>query len=124
MSSYSEEDIQSAIRDVEAGMSTRKAALQRGIPPTTLHNRLHRTESRTMAAESLQRLSQKQEKDLAGWVMVQEMIGEPPTYTQIRDVASQVLQADGDTEPLGRNWIDGFLRRHPEVNKALREGRK
>ncbi|TKW51383.1 hypothetical protein CTA1_2149 [Colletotrichum tanaceti] len=38
-----------------------------------------------------------------------------PTYLQVKLFAERILQAIGDTEPIGRGWISAFLKRNPSV---------
>lgn len=74
MPAYSEDDIQLAILAVENGVSVQKAASQNGIPRMTLHNRLNGTESHSLAARHLQRLSSYQEEQLCNWLLVQDQL--------------------------------------------------
>jgi hypothetical protein len=64
MSEYSENNLQLAIRDVESGVSQRKAAERWGIPRTTLRDRISGRKTRAMEAETRQRLSTIQEARL------------------------------------------------------------
>ena len=54
---YTEEDLQSALRDIENGMSVRKAQLDWGVLRSTLQNRINGQVSRKEAYEPYQRLS-------------------------------------------------------------------
>jgi 4-hydroxybenzoate polyprenyltransferase len=60
-----------------------------------------------------QRLSTVQEERLTEWVLTQESLGLGPTHGQIRDFTGRILRARGDNKPLGKRWMDGFLRRNP-----------
>ncbi len=53
------------------------------------------------------------------WIVIQDALGVPPTHAQVRLFASRILQASGDTSEIGKNWMEGFLRRNPLV-KTLR----
>uniref|UniRef100_A0A8H7TQQ8 HTH CENPB-type domain-containing protein n=1 Tax=Bionectria ochroleuca TaxID=29856 RepID=A0A8H7TQQ8_BIOOC len=115
MTRYTEESLQNAIIDVGGGMSQRQAAARWGVPLTTVSNRIRGTQSRTVIAESQQRLSRKQERDLAGWILIQDSIGLPPSHRQIRKIAEALIGSDDQARPLGRKWIEGFLLRNPDV---------
>jgi hypothetical protein len=115
MQQYTEYDIGQAIQAVAAGQSLRRAALDWGIPKTTLRNRLMGSESHQAAAEDQQRLSPVQEKRLVDWVLVQEALGLPPSHAQIKDFVGRILATKGDTKPLGKHWMQAFLRRHPNL---------
>lgn len=110
--SYTESDISAAIQDVSSGKSIHKAALHWGIPRSTLISRLHGRQSRRESKSAYQKLSPVQEKHLADWILVQEALGVAPTHTQIRELAQRVLALHGNPMPLGKNWIESFLRRH------------
>jgi len=112
---YTDFDLNSALEAVAGGQSLRKAALEWGIPRSTLRNRVHGHESRQEGAQDLQRLSPVQEEHLASWVLNQEALGLPLTHAQIREFASRILAIRGDTKLLGKSWLRGFLRRHREI---------
>lgn len=115
MPSYSENSILLAIQDVESGISVRKAAQRWGIPRSTLHDRLTGTVTRNEANEHNQRLSKKQEAALVGWILSQGDLGFAPSHHQVREFAARIVKAGGDDQPLGKAWMEGFLRRNPEV---------
>lgn len=115
MSEYPENNLQSAIRDVEAGVSQRKAAERWGIPRTTLRDRLSGAKTRAMEAETRQRLSRVQEARLTKWILIQDSIGFPPSHTRVKEIVQFLLCEEGDLDPVGRHWIEGFLCCNPEV---------
>src|SRR5689334_22769230 len=110
---YTEEDVQSALKDIAEGRSVRKAQRDWGVPRTTLQNRIHSHLSQKEAYEPYQRLSIVQEEKLAGWVLTQESIGSNPTHAQVRALAGRILEVRKDAIPLGKRWMAGFLRRNP-----------
>jgi 4-hydroxybenzoate polyprenyltransferase len=115
MPNYTEEIIRFAIQDVENGISLRKAAERWAIPRSTLHSRIHGRVTRNEANEHNQRLSPLQELHLVGWILGQGALGLAPTHQQVRELAARVVRAGGDDQPLGKAWMEGFLRRNPEV---------
>ncbi|KAJ3486573.1 hypothetical protein NLG97_g6588 [Lecanicillium saksenae] len=94
MGKYTEEDLRNAIQDVYGGMSGRQAAKKWEVPQSTLQD--------------------AQERHLCGWILIQDAAGNPPTHNQVRRMAARVLENNSDLEPLGKNWLDGFLARHKE----------
>jgi 4-hydroxybenzoate polyprenyltransferase len=110
---YTEEDVQSALKDVTKGKSVRKAWLDWGVPRSTLQNRIYGHVSQKEAQAPNQRLSQVQEQRLTDWVLVQEALGQSPTHTQIKAFAGRILAVRKDAKPLGKRWMTGFLKRNP-----------
>ncbi|KZL81597.1 putative transposase [Colletotrichum incanum] len=84
------------------GQSTRDASSKWGVPRSTLQSRLKGTQPRAAAFSELQRLSISQEAKLASWVQIQADLGLTPTHQQIREFAQRILNAIGDTQPLGK----------------------
>lgn len=115
MPKYSEESILSAIKDVKAGISQRQAAKRWKIPRTTLQERLSGRTSRAESHEFSQRLSREQESHLVRWILAQANLGLAPTHQQVRDFVIRIIRRGGDDQPLGKRWMEGFLRRNPEV---------
>lgn len=115
MKPYSEHEVQQAIQAIKNGQSTAKAALEWGIPRSTLRYRLYGTQPHSLAAESQQRLSQSQETHLAQWIVNQANLGLLPTYFELRLFAQRVFETKGDSIPLGKRWVQAFLKRNPSV---------
>jgi len=114
-SQYTQESLEEALLDVSNGSTVREAARTWGVPRSTLQNRLKGYEPHSTAHSDSQRLSIEQEKKLVKWIKHQELLGLAPTHSQIRFFATKVLSLNGDTEPLGRRWMQAFLRRNPEL---------
>lgn len=116
MPSYSEKDILAAIQDIESGISQREAAQRWRIPRSTLRHRCNGGQNSNKANEYRQRLSKEQESLLVQWISAQDALGIPPTHQQVKEFAERVIKAGGDDEiPLGKAWIEGFLRRNPKA---------
>jgi len=113
MYQYTEQDLRAALSDIRNGKSLRQASREWGVPSSTLSSRNRGQESHTIAAESQQRLSPSQEEHLSNWVLAQEALGVPLTHGQIRQFAGRLLLIKGDNQPLGKRWMEGFLRRNP-----------
>ena len=84
-----------------------------GIPWSTLRLRLNGALPRDQAFSGLQRLSKVQENlHLTQWVLAQAALGLTPTHAQLKEFAGRILQAKGDHQPIGKQWIEAFLRRN------------
>lgn len=116
---YTDKDLQQALQAVKGGTSQTRAADDHGIPRQTLNTRVKNPTSTSMglAKEKCQRLPRDREKEVYDWALARACRSEPdpPTYLQIMDRVSCILEEDGDNEPLGKNWINGFIRRYPVV---------
>jgi len=91
----------------------KRVATKYHIPPSTLRGRLKGRLPHVVAHQDTQRLSMVQEDDLATWVLFQASIGEPPTHTQIKDLAQRICYERGDNDQVGKRWVRSFLARHP-----------
>ncbi|OAA62879.1 transposase [Niveomyces insectorum RCEF 264] len=115
MHDYTEDDVKRALGALANGASIRKASREFGIPPATLFNRKSGTVPHRQASKGQQRLTPAQEEQLCGWIYVQDALGLRPTAPQVKVIATTLLRASGDDRPLGKHWLDGFLRRNPSV---------
>lgn len=102
-----------ALEAIANGDSQRRASRECGVPRSTLKDRLNSHVSRQEAAAPLQKLSPVQEQRLTSWILVQESLGLSPIYTQIKDFAQRLLAIRGDMTTIGKQWIQGFLKRNP-----------
>ncbi|KAF4433191.1 hypothetical protein CFRS1_v010509 [Colletotrichum fructicola] len=123
MVQYTENEINQALADMANGISARNASRRWGVPRSTLQDRTKGAQQRAAAFEDLQRLSHTQEAKLASWVQIQADLGLPPTHQQVKDFAQRILHAMGDTQPLGKRWMDGFLRRNPYIKAMVQISR-
>ena len=115
MKQYTEDDVNQALDAIASGQSLRKAAIQWGIPRSTLQDRLNGNQPWNGAFSSRQRLSTTQENHLSQWVLSQAALGLPPTHSQLKDFAERVLRTQGDSQPLGKHWVQAFLKRNPSI---------
>ena len=46
----------------------------------------------------------------------------PPSHPRVREMATRILEANGDRNPLSKIWIPHFLKRNPRVASIV--GRK
>jgi 4-hydroxybenzoate polyprenyltransferase len=59
---------------------------------------------------------------LAEWIHTQVALGLPPTHVQLYAFAERVLVVKGDIKPLGKRWVNQFIKRNPSI-KAQRNQR-
>ena len=99
---YTEEDLRKACEEAVKTRRLRKVPRKWNIPPSTLYNRLHGSLPRKVPHQDEQRLTQAQEERLANWILLQQALGVPPTYVQIRELTRRILAKRGDPRRLGR----------------------
>lgn len=85
----------------------------------TLSVRLRGAQRRRVISESQQRLSMKQEKELVGWILIQDSLGNPQTHRQVAAIAVSLLDPTDPPQTLGKHWLRSFITRHPE-RRSLR----
>jgi 4-hydroxybenzoate polyprenyltransferase len=115
MPTYSEQDLQEALADIQDGMGLGEASRKYMIPKSTLHGRLHNARPRAEAFERYQALSKVQEDRLAQFIQKMEALGNPLTHAQIRHIAQRILDLSGSTHQLGKDWATAFIRRNPSI---------
>lgn len=119
MKSYTEGQIAEAIAAIENGTSLRQASKTWSIPRTTLYNRISGRLPRTIAHQSRQRLSIREEDELVNWFLAQANLGLPPSHQELRTFAERVLGAKGDSAQLGKRWVASFLKRNPKLKTQI-----
>ncbi len=75
--------------------------------------------AKAQAQQPIQRLSQTQEEQLVTWILRQEKLGFASSLAHFRGVVSALLIQAGDSQPLGKRWVDGFKARHPEIRTKI-----
>ncbi|KAL8290854.1 hypothetical protein RB597_008897 [Gaeumannomyces tritici] len=115
---YTEKEIEQAVAAVQDEVPIAYAARHFGIPRSTLRHRLAGRLPIRQAQELYQRVAPEQEKRLANWILLQASLGLPPTHAEVRFFAQEILRHRGDSRPLGKHWIRGFLNRYPEIRSG------
>lgn len=118
---YSDEDMQSALSNIRAGLSIHKASKEFKIPRGTLQNRIHnRTKKARKGPETV--LTSDEEKQIVDWLVANHLKGFPRRKNDVKNVVKEFL--DADTTPRrnpfkdnfpGEKWYQSFLRRHPTI---------
>ncbi|KAL1752894.1 DDE superfamily endonuclease-domain-containing protein [Schizophyllum commune] len=115
-----EENIQDAVTDVkDEDMSYRKAGDAHNVASSTIWHRVHGRPTRRGAAAVRQRLSPAEEGEIEHLGRELDRFDLHLTMKSLRRKISAVLVAKGDTAPLGQNFINKFLSRHPDMKTAL-----
>ena len=122
-----ESSIQKAIAAYRTGVysSVRAAAIAFSIPIQTLRDRIKGIQSRSMANEHNQSLSPAEERTLFKWISHLTRAGYPIAPSLAYDIAENIRgqryqlsnrrKSDPPLRPLGKNWLDKFKKRHPEI---------
>lgn len=121
--SWSEENLRKAIELVKSGSSVRKAGIMYGIPPKTLRRRVETgIYSKFSKSANAPRLGQENENELVEYIKSLEATGYIHTRLEIRKIAYCFAKRKGledifdkNTEIAGSYWLEGFLRRHPDI---------
>lgn len=115
MPKYTEKFVQEAVLEVHRGTSQRVAAKRWHIPRTTLQDRLNGGTSHAKAHECRQRFSPQLETMLSNWISKLATLSVALTQAQFKEFARCILVVHGDNQPLGKHWVQRFLRRNSEV---------
>lgn len=117
---YSDEDVYSALEEIDKGSTIAASARKYGIPRSTLSEKRsgrHPIERR-MRPDTV--LSQEEDNLLEKWILHIADAGFPTSKEQLLDSVQMILNKSKrqtiftDNRP-GRKWYQGFRRRHPLV---------
>jgi len=116
-----EQNIRQALQDLESNpnQSVNAVAKAYNVPRTTLRRRRTGVTNRRISHEHEQRLTRRQETFLVEWILEQDSQGFPPSHLRAREMACQLLRSNGDTNPLGKDWIHKFIKRNPAVASVV-----
>ena len=117
-----------AVKAVREGSvpSVRQASRLFNVNRNTIH-RLKRKRTAKELQQARQRLS-TQEESIKRCIYTMTAWGWPATIRYLKSLATGLLKAKGDLEPLGQNWYKKYLDRHPDLkvvwSRTLDQSRK
>jgi DDE superfamily endonuclease/Tc5 transposase DNA-binding domain len=97
----------------------RQVAEDFGVSFATLWRQLGKPTTARIGQEGNQRLSFRQERWLAEWIISEEARGYAPGHARFREMVIYLLQAGGDFKPLGKRWVDAFRNRHEDIKTLI-----
>lgn len=100
-------------------LSITKAAKKHGVPKSTLVDRINNGKKPAIVyRREQQRLTPEEETAILNWILRLQAWGWPPLVTQTRFMADELLRKKGDSRPIGINWPQKFMKRHPSIKTA------
>ena len=99
----------------EGSLSITQAAKLCAVSKATLYRRINGRRDQVSYGISQRKLTPEEEDSIKGWVLEIQSWGFPPRVAQLREMAEELLRAKGDYKELGKNWVSGFLGRHPTL---------
>lgn len=114
---YTEDDVLDAILEVHDGLSLKKSAQKYGIPLSTLSDRSRELHHQPQPNGG--RLTPDEEARIVQWILRQEKLGYAPAHSALAAIVASILEAKGDTKPLGNHWTERFVARHSEITAKI-----
>jgi hypothetical protein len=109
-----------AISDFQNGKISTIAQAARiyNVPRTTLRNRLHGTQQRSLIRANNHKLTQFEEESLVKWVLDLDRRGLPPRHSLVREMANHLLLQRGNQQ-VGEKWVYNLIQRRPEIGSKF-----
>lgn len=104
------------------GSSIRKTAVTFNVPRSTLQARYNGRRSAKESQQAVQRLSVAEEGSLINTINLMTSWGWPMRIPFLESMATELLIAKGDHQPLGQHWYKNFLARHPQFKLKYSRG--
>jgi hypothetical protein len=135
---WSDKEVENEVllEEIRVGLATGQyktahhAAKETGFPRSLLYARLKVRLPRTQAHRNEQHLSEPEESALAQWIQESTATGYLPRYPIVRDMAEEIrirrvasintpTSEDISYQPLGEQWVQRFLQRHPTLKSVI-----
>jgi hypothetical protein len=113
---YTEADVQLAISDIQNNQiqSLRRAEIIYKVPKTTIRRRRDGAHCRRDCEPNSRNLTKLEEEVIIQRILDECLRGIPPLKAHVRDMADRLLR-DRSGNPTGKNWVDRFIKRTPEL---------
>ena len=109
--------MENAQQAASQGMSVREAAIQFGVPKSTLHDRISGRVQPGAAAGAPRYLYKEEEEELVRWIEGCASIGYAKSVREVRSVVGAIVAAKNNLENVvvSHGWWDHFRARHPHL---------
>jgi hypothetical protein len=84
------------------------------VPERTIQRRRDGKPSRRDCEPNLKSLTKLEEEVVVQRILDENLRGVPPSKLHVRDMADRLLRDRGG-KPVGKNWVDRFIKRTPEL---------
>jgi hypothetical protein len=114
--SYTESDLQLALFNFQSQrvQSENRAASIYNVPRKTLSDRRAGKRARRDCEANLKRLGKLEEEAIVKRILEESARGFAPTKPDVRVMADKLLH-ERASNPVGKNWVDNFIKRTPEL---------
>ncbi len=85
------------------------------VSKVTLYRRINSRRNQVSYGISQQKLTPEKEESIKSWVLETLLWEFPSKVAQLREMTKELLRGKGDYKELGKNWVLGFLGRHPKL---------
>ena len=111
-----------AIEKVKKGWSVKRAAVEHGVPRTTLQDRIKGRVTHGKKPGPVSYLTEEEEQELCDFLITVGEIGYGKTRKQVKDIAEKVAREKGTLKgsSVSDGWFRRFLERNPQL--SLRRG--
>ena len=113
---YTEGNIYLVISDITSKQirSENHPAIIYKVPRTTVRDRRAGKRTRRDCEPNLKRMTKLEEEVIVRRVLDGSLRGIPVSKADVRDMADNLLK-DRAGKPVGKNWVDNFIKRAPEL---------
>ena len=102
-----------AIKEVELGMSIRRAAEIYSVPKSSLYDRINGKVHCGATPGPNPYLTYKEEEELASFLIQTAKIGYPHTKKQVLALVQRIIESKGIEASISNGWWERFRKRHP-----------
>jgi hypothetical protein len=115
---YTEADIQLAVQDINLQQiqNVKRAAAVYNVPRTTVQDRRNGKRPRRDCEPNTKRLTKLEEEAIQQSILDYSVRGLPVQRRDVQDMADRLLR-ERKGKPVGKNWVDNFIKRTPELQK-------
>lgn len=116
---WSKDSMEMALKEVSEGsLTVRRAALQYGVPKSTLHDRVTGKVDPGAKVGAPRYLDDEEEDELVKFLIGAASIGYPKTVREVKAIVGAIVARKQGLEAatVSQGWWEKFRRRHPELS--------